>query len=274
MLLDGPATPGIIGALRDWLRGIIGTLSLLLRPPPPRWSSPRPTLHHPPCPCPLPAGTRLLLPAVIAASLHQPPLAVLAQQLLHLYLAVDVRGACAAPLLRDPLSLRRLGGAWELLDAASVMGVPLASAISTHQGAQGGWVRGRAGGARGSLARPTDAQPPAVRCGLPTPAGDEARCHAVVAFHVQLIALLPVAVAARASQQPQQQEPDLPPVARHGGGAAGLARRGLQHVAQACCQLDAQLGSVFRGGGMLPLQCCVVAYLAVGNMWLLAKALS
>jgi len=96
--------------------------------PLPCTSPPAPHTH---CHCPPtrpPAGSRTLLIALVGVGLFQPPLAVFLQQAVLVALTASTPAYCRSRLLADPLTRRRLGVAWELLEFVPMLVVPQAAA--------------------------------------------------------------------------------------------------------------------------------------------------
>lgn len=77
------------------------------------------------CRCDPSAGTRLVAMASVSVILHLPPLALLVQHIVLMALTANSAGYCTTQLLADPLTQRRLGAAWHVLDAVLPVLVPV-----------------------------------------------------------------------------------------------------------------------------------------------------
>ena len=88
------------------------------------------------------AGTRLLVRVLVPLLVHQPPLAVLAQQALVVLFAAANPAYCCCRLLADPLTERRMLRLWRALQFTSYID-PLSRMLPPEKLAIGGQLRGR-----------------------------------------------------------------------------------------------------------------------------------
>lgn len=233
-MLDHPATPGVLGAVVDWLRLLAGEqlssfLSLFSVSSLPFFLSPKPPTSS--------SFTILLaglLPSLFAgAACRLSPAATLAQQAAVVGLSTALTGVqatCRTPLLADPLSIRRMSALHRLLDGADLLS-PLVPA------AAGPWTHGGTGSAGSS------------------DAAHAATCAALVYLHLLAAFLLPVALASRAAPLPPMDP--MPRPRRQPASSGGPP-----------------WSAVLRDGRSSRVGLLAAAWLLLSNAWLVCKALA
>ena len=132
-LLLSPATPGALGAARDFLSILLGARASAgqLRCWRRRAVCRQALARMPRCPRPSAPGARLVAPTVMGVLLYQGPLATALQQALMLVIFFTTCTDCQQPLVTDPLTVRRLARLDALLRLAlpGPLGVPLEGLI-------------------------------------------------------------------------------------------------------------------------------------------------